>query len=221
MTKYEGKKYYQSEKVAKKYNTQYEGKLSLRNFRIRLIGKFEELKFKGFLKKVPKNGKVLDIACGTGRYTRILLQNKFIVTATDISKEMIEFTKKNSHGLEGLADIKIADAAKLPFKNNSFDGITCIRLYQRVPHSERVLMLKEIKRLSKDWAIVFFGLENSFLRIRNKVRRFFIKGRPSNPYPATREEMLSEIESAGLKFIKGSWVFPGLASGYISLIDCR
>ena len=43
---------------------------------------------------VPKGAHVLDLPCGTGRLTRLLLQAGFKVTCADLSKEMLELATK-------------------------------------------------------------------------------------------------------------------------------
>ncbi|HTM90881.1 MAG TPA: class I SAM-dependent methyltransferase [Flavisolibacter sp.] len=76
-----------------------------------------------------KNDKIedlLELACGTGRVTRHLVNlipDKGSLTATDLNPGMLEIAK------EKLADEKIkwsiADAQSLPFEDEQFDHIIC------------------------------------------------------------------------------------------------
>lgn len=61
--------------------------------------------------------KVLDAACGTGRYANHLKKNGFKVVGLDISKDMLHIAKK----IDSNINYVHGDLRKLPFKNNGFD----------------------------------------------------------------------------------------------------
>src|SRR3546814_17917856 len=54
-----------------------------------------------------------------------------------------------------------------------FDVIVCVRLMQRVPNDIRRRMLKQISLLG-DHAIISFGIDSAYQRLRYRVRRAFI-----------------------------------------------
>lgn len=64
---------------------------------------------------------MLDIACGTGNYTMALENTNLHMTGCDISNEMLKQAKEKSNTINWVE----ADVMKLPFKNNTFDGVTC------------------------------------------------------------------------------------------------
>jgi ubiquinone/menaquinone biosynthesis C-methylase UbiE len=214
MKDYEAKGHYKEKSVAERYNNQYTEPLNLSNFRAQIVGKREEKAVVEMLKGIEAGENVLDIPCGTGRYTEILLKKGDSVTGADISDEMMEYAKINTLKY-GDAQFKVADAAKLPFANNEFDGVLCIRLYQRIPKEIRVEMLKEVSRVSRKWGILFFGMKTPWLDIRQWVRNLFIRGRANNPNAITFEEMKRELDEAGLKIERYKWVFPVFASGLV------
>jgi len=95
---------------------------------------------------------VLDIASGTGDLTLELLKlNPGIIYSCDISPKMLDIQKKKIES--NILKIEIADAEKLPYKNNSIDLVTIgfgVRNFNNLPKA-----LVEIKRvLKKDGILV-------------------------------------------------------------------
>jgi demethylmenaquinone methyltransferase / 2-methoxy-6-polyprenyl-1,4-benzoquinol methylase len=68
--------------------------------------------------RLPPESLVLDIAAGTGDFTRELTRQGHRAVATDLSLGMLEAGT-------GMPEIVQADASRLPFRDASFDGITC------------------------------------------------------------------------------------------------
>jgi len=97
----------------------------------------------------PKNKFILDLACGTGMYTRSLSKEAAHVWAVDISTEMLKQAKINIEQ-EKLENITMAraDADSLPFKDSEFHGVSCIGAMQLF--SDIDVTLAEIKRVIKD-----------------------------------------------------------------------
>lgn len=100
-------------------------------------------------------GKVLDIGCGTGNYTR-LLREKFPdarIKALDISKEMISVAK-NKLSNKGVEFI-VADAETEEF-NEDFDLIGSNATFQWFADLEK--MLCKFKKLLKKEGIILFSM---------------------------------------------------------------
>ena len=89
----------------------------------RLIGDLNQLKDK----------VVLEIGCGSGRFTEVLLKHDAIVVSVDMSIAVIA-NKKNFPISERHLIIQ-ADMNKLPFKDEVFDYIICIGVLQHTPDS--------------------------------------------------------------------------------------
>jgi ubiquinone/menaquinone biosynthesis C-methylase UbiE len=98
-----------------------------------------------FIKKLAKteSKKVLDIGCGTSLLTR-LIHADFLV-AMDISDNMIKCGRQ-----EGISYV-VANAEKLPFKNNSFDLFYSVTVLQDVLDKERAV--SEWRRIAKEGVI--------------------------------------------------------------------
>ena len=75
---------------------------------------------------VGRNGRVLELVCGTGALTRVLraaLPETAQIVATDLNPGMLDVARKNL----GAADVhwRTADASELPFKDGAFDAVVC------------------------------------------------------------------------------------------------
>jgi ubiquinone/menaquinone biosynthesis C-methylase UbiE len=72
-----------------------------------------------FVKYLSERGKILDLACGTGRDAKLFSELGFSVVGIDISTKMIEKAKL----FAPKAQFHIMDLQQLPFYANNFDGI--------------------------------------------------------------------------------------------------
>lgn len=107
------------------------------------------------IKNIPA-GPLLELGCGTGHWTRFCSQQGFRVTATDISEEMLKIARgKNIKN----ATFQKADAAKLPFPDQSFSLIVSITMLEFVDDVEAVL--NEIGRLLKSGGWLVLGCLNA------------------------------------------------------------
>lgn len=71
--------------------------------------------------KPTKNGKYLDIGCGTGNYTNALQKKGFDFIAIDPSKEMLDKAKLKNKEIDWI----IGSAEKTGLSENFVDGIIC------------------------------------------------------------------------------------------------
>lgn len=77
----------------------------------------------GFLRRLdlPSGARVLDLACGTGNYTRALSEAGLAITGVDRSMLMLRAARAKAPALP----LCLADAGRLPFPGGSFDGAIC------------------------------------------------------------------------------------------------
>ena len=218
MSHYEAKGYYQNKSNTQRYDSQYESPLRLWNLRAKLVGWRESAAFLRLLRHVPCGASVLDTACGTGRYTELMVRQGFQVGGIDISSEMLEFARLRVPDNPNLLFLQTGDSENLPFEDKQFDGITCMRLLHRVPPGPRQQMLREVRRVGRSWAILFFGMSTPWLSFRRAIRSKVLRGRSSNPYPVSPLEMRDELQDLGFAVRDCAWVIPHLADGMIVLV---
>ncbi len=88
-----------------------------------------------------KSGRILDVGCGPGFSMEVLLDNGFNTIGIDLSEKMVKEAKKNGF------DALVADMRKLPFEDNSFDGILSISALQWIPRKDLKKVAKEFYRV--------------------------------------------------------------------------
>jgi ubiquinone/menaquinone biosynthesis C-methylase UbiE len=98
--------------------------------------------------------KILDIGCGTGALMDELTSQDHEVFGLDIAEEALRFCQMRGH-----SKVYLADAAKLPFADRSFDLVTAIGVIEHLDHDE--IFLKEVARVLKPEAC-FVMLTSSF-----------------------------------------------------------
>ena len=134
---------------------------------------------------------VLDVATGTGRLPRALLRQPPFegrVIGLDLSRGMLrEAVRRTAQFADRLTFIW-QDASQLPFKDDTFDAVTCIEALEFVPDPHRVL--EGLVRVLRPGGV---------LLVTNRVGpdAQFLPGRA---FPADRfEEMLAELPLEQIK----------------------
>jgi ubiquinone/menaquinone biosynthesis C-methylase UbiE len=98
--------------------------------------------------------EVLDLPCGTARFTGALADQGLRVVGADISIPMMRVAAEGTRGRSGVLGHVQADAEALPFRDGAFDCIVCIRFMMHVEAPVRARMLAEWSRVSRRWLIV-------------------------------------------------------------------
>lgn len=104
--------------------------------------------------------KVLDIGCGTGDFTMIFRKKNCITTGIDIlDNRKPEFS--NFHFI-------LADAKKLPFKNEVFNAVVSFDVVEHIDKDK--LFLSEVYRVLRKRGLFFLGTPNRN-RLSNVLRK--------------------------------------------------
>jgi len=149
---------------------------------------------------------ILDVGTGTGRFAIEFAKNGAIVVGLDPSKSMIRIAKSKSVQRKVLRNMNlvVADAHKLPFKNDSFDCSTSINVLNHIPDYTKVLA--EIARILKQkgyFLANFPSIQSFYLPIAlfiNFRKRALFKNVYSRWF--TLKEMRKSISEAGLSVQK-------------------
>ena len=82
-----------------------------------------------FAELVPAGGRVLDVACGGGRHTRLFLDRGHPVTAVDRDTTGVADLKAD-HRLE-IVEADLESGAPFPFKDREFEGVVVTNYLHR------------------------------------------------------------------------------------------
>lgn len=147
------------------------------------------------LRDVPKGGVVLDVPCGTGRFTNFLLREGFSVIGADISPEMLAEARRKVEGTPAnLLGFQTCEVERLPFPDKSIDCTLTVRFLHLVPKEVRPAVFRELKRVSRSHVVLCVNVDKYALK--NVVRT--LRGRGS-PMWMSQRELRRELETAGLK----------------------
>jgi ubiquinone/menaquinone biosynthesis C-methylase UbiE len=95
------------------------------------------------MSELPKGGKLLDIGCGTGLFVERYIESGGNAIGLDISSKMIEKARCRCNA----CDYAIGTGEKIPFCDNSFDGVSSLLVFSYIKDPET--MLKEAYRVLK------------------------------------------------------------------------
>lgn len=124
------------------------------------------------LSKVVSGEKVLDMGCGTGRFTVPLAEAGADVTGFDLSSGMLEVAaaKLADRGLN--ATTQQGDMADLPFPDNTFDTVTSMLALMHIPLADRPKVFREVSRVLKPGGRMLLCVKNAVFERLFKGDRF-------------------------------------------------
>ena len=163
---------------------------------------------------------VVDLPCGTGRFTGHLARAGYEVVGSDISVEMMQQAAKlPSVQHENIRGYVRADAESMPFPAKSVDCLMSIRFLFHVDPQTRRRMLREFGRVSRRWIIADYRHRYSFRYGVWKVAKTL--GLTKRPFERVSvKSMKSEFEDAGLRVVKIIAVRRWLSDKWVVLAEC-
>jgi ubiquinone/menaquinone biosynthesis C-methylase UbiE len=180
-----GKEWYQADEVAEAYESKRFSKGG------RLIDRREK---QAVLAAVgPLDDKnILEIACGTGRFTVMLAERGADIVGLDISAAMLSQGREKARqaGVSEQVEFLRGDAARLPFPDDHFDTVFAMRFFHLADTPTK--FLTEMARVSKRQ--VFFDTFNDF---STRVVYNWLLPMGSRLY--SREEVNRLVADAGLE----------------------
>ncbi len=153
----------------------------------------------------PKqNSSFLDVGCGSGILIKYLLDiNKGIkLCGLDITPKMVEVAKKKFIN-EKNVEITLGSAVKMPYKDNSFDYVTCASSFHH--HPDPLQSAKEMVRVLKPGGkllILDMCIEGLLRKILFKVENIYHN--EGKVFRLTNKEMYDLYEKVGLAQIAQS-----------------
>lgn len=194
-TKDEYRNYYKSEDVAKDYaGRDFSG----------LSPQITRAETETILKLVQKNSikkdSLLDLATGSARILS-QIEDKFTSsTGVDSSRIMLKFAKKRTLKSKFIT----ADIEKLPFKNSSFNVVTCFRILINIPQPNRINVLKEASRVLKKDGLFIINIHQNKLSPRGLIEIAMAKRSASRSM--SYFGVKSDLKKAGFEIISSQGI---------------
>lgn len=157
------------------------------------------------------NDNVVDLPCGYGRFTSMLLDRPLNVVIADLNLKMLLRVHERFGKQARSANVNIMD---LPFKDDAFHGLLSMRLIQHFhTPEERIQAFSEIRRVISDWAVVSVYTTSA----AHKLMRLF-----RNHHKITMaddDQIEKEVNKAGLKILESKKILPGIHAQTILLLE--
>lgn len=159
---------------------------------------------------LPAGAGVLDLPCGSGRVSRVLLSRGYQVHCADLSPSMLQQARQNLCGdppsiftgqRPGFSQQDLVNGTS--FADQQFDASLCHRLFHHlIDEASRIRALCELARTSRDF-VVFSFFDRSSFGARLKALRNIIRGHvPTDRIPIGRDELARESRAAKLEIIE-------------------
>jgi len=205
-----GQEWYQADDVAEEYDEKRFSKGG------RLIDRREKEAVLDALGPV-EDKRILEIACGTGRFTAMLADRGADIVGLDISGPMLQQGRERaqSAGVADSLEYMRGDAGRLPFPDDHFDAVFAMRFFHLADTPEE--FLAEMCRVSNEQ--IFFDTFN-----RYSTRSLYNWALPMGSRLYSETEVIRLLGSANLRLVSDEhdWIFPyglyreipnGVASG--------
>ncbi len=97
--------------------------------------------------KELRNGRVLDVGCGTGENALFLAQNGYLVTGVDLASPAIRMAKSKAKERNVNVDFQVANALSLDFEDGYFDNVIDSGLFHTFSDEDRPVFVGEVARV--------------------------------------------------------------------------
>lgn len=144
------RKFYENEATAyhsSRYSTRYGA----------LFEKLHHESVRDLLAKAPADGKVLEVACGTGHLTSLLADLGLQFISCDLTPEMMQQAQAR---VGTRSNFILADAFHLPFPDETFDAVVSSRFLHLFSHVEQKRLLQEMLRVLRPGATLIVDFDN-------------------------------------------------------------
>ncbi|WP_439681202.1 class I SAM-dependent methyltransferase [Embleya sp. MST-111070] len=113
------------------------------------------------LGKIRPGERVLDMGCGTGRFTVPMAERGARLSGLDISRSMLDVAERKLSERGLAADLREGDMAAIPFPDASFDTVTSMLALMHIPIADRPAVFAEVRRVLRPGGRMLLGVKNS------------------------------------------------------------
>lgn len=179
------------------------------------------------LSAIPQGGHVLDLPCGTGRLTRMLVERGYRVTGADVSEAMLSRARENYRDYQRQQDGKaprvqfeVRDVLSTSYNTDQFDGVACIRLFHHFAEAEtRRQALRELRRICRGPIILTFLNSFALDRVTSWLKATIRNRKLTAQIPIAYQTFAADIEAAGLQIDKKLAAHWGISSRWFLVLS--
>lgn len=208
---YEGKIRYKTNTVADTYDS-----VRFAGIKGRMTDAREKLLVLRAVDFANIQGPILDIPCGTGRMTKMLLERGYKVIGADISDAMMRYAKESTKEYASMVRFIKSDIENLGFNDDSFDAVVTIRLIHHVPPQLHIKILRQLYRVTRKWVVLTYSNKHSVQSIRRDVVSFFTQFPRYSISPSLFKQ---EVEEARFKIVKYMPLMPIFSESVVVLLE--
>jgi ubiquinone/menaquinone biosynthesis C-methylase UbiE len=159
---------------------------------------------------------ILDIPSGTGRFWQTLHHNSHVkLHAADFNSAMIDvgFEKRDAQLTQKMQGA-VASAFSLPFPDNSFDSIFCMRFIHHINlEDDRMQLLRELARVTADTVCISSWIDDTGIKAQSRLKKE--KSRKANghydKFVHQHQQIIQEFTNAGFELIGYTDLLPHLS----------
>jgi ubiquinone/menaquinone biosynthesis C-methylase UbiE len=128
------------------------------------------------IKGLNPESRILEVGCGTARFSRRLSEKKFDIVATDVSQDMLDVASEKCKYIKNIS-FKLSEGGSLQLANCSFDFVFAIRVLNQTGSRDYALKtIKEMVRVAKAGGLVlieFPSKDRPLYKIKDQIRFSF------------------------------------------------
>ena len=106
------------------------------------------------LERIPEGASVLDVPVGTGRFFPIYKSRRLTVSGIDVSRDMLDEAANYAEEVGAAVTLAEGDIRNLPFPNNHFDLVLCVRFLNLAGEALMAESLRELARVSRQSVLI-------------------------------------------------------------------
>lgn len=142
----------------------------------RVFHKLEQNQLSDAVSALNFGATVLEVGCGTARFSQYLAEKGFNVVALDPSEDMLQLARKKCFSLKNIEFVR-AEGASLQFSDCTFDFVFAIRVINSIESEEYAIQtIKEMIRVTKKNGMILIEFANKsrpLAKKNNSIRLSF------------------------------------------------
>jgi ubiquinone/menaquinone biosynthesis C-methylase UbiE len=162
---------------------------------------------------------VLDVPCGTGRFTQRIIEHGWLLFNADISLPMLQCARARATSGGALHGSIRMDAERIPLADASVDLVLSIRFLMHVPKQARIRIYHEFARVTRRYVVIDVRHKFCINLLWKRLRRALGIQVKIPEHRTSIRELHLELEAGGLRVLRRVWNFPPFSEKLVLLCE--